>query len=360
MNNKRTDESLLEVKDLKINFKSYEGIAEVINGVSLNVKKGEVISLVGESGCGKSVTVRSMLGLVPTPPAKFVKGDIIFEGKSLLNLSEKEWQKIRGKGISMIFQDPMTALNPVFTIGEHLIDVYMYQGRSNTLFMSRKEKQSLRKKGRERAIELLDKMRIPDSESILERYPVELSGGMRQRILIALALIHTPKLLIADEPGTALDVSVQDQILMELKRLVEIEGISMIFITHNLGVARMISDRVYVMYAGEVIEEAPTTTIFKESFHPYTKGLLSSIPKLNGNMGDGIDGRIPDFIDPPKGCRFYDRCTVRMDKCKTVSPTLKRLYDERSVSCHLFEEEEYSNGKLHSTSRESKEVFLNK
>lgn len=331
------NEALLEVKDLKINFKSYEGTAEVINGINLKVNKGEVISLVGESGCGKSVTVRSMLGLVPTPPAQFVKGDIFFEGKSLLNLSEKEWQRIRGKGISMIFQDPMTSLNPVFTIGQHLIDVYMYQGRSNTLFMARKKKRDLRKKGRDRAIEILNKMRIPDPEGILERYPIELSGGMRQRILIALALIHTPKLLIADEPGTALDVSVQDQILIELKRLVEIEDIAMIFITHNLGVARMISDRIYVMYAGEVVEEAATKNLFSESFHPYTKGLLSSIPKLNGHMGQGIDGRIPDFIDPPVGCRFYDRCPVRLDKCNVDAPTLKRIADDRSVSCHLFE-----------------------
>jgi oligopeptide/dipeptide ABC transporter ATP-binding protein len=354
-----TDEKeiLLDVTDLKINFNSYEGIAEVINGIDLHVKKGEVISLVGESGCGKSVTVRSMLGLVPTPPAEFVNGDITFEGKSLLNLNEKQWQKIRGKGISMIFQDPMTALNPVFTIGEQLIDVYMWQGEKNKFTKSRKEKRELRKKGRARAIEILEKMRIPDPEGILDRYPVQLSGGMRQRILIALALIHTPKLLIADEPGTALDVSVQDQILLELKRLVEIEGISMIFITHNLGVARMISDRIYVMYAGEVIEEAATNTLFKESYHPYTKGLLSSIPKLNGEMGAGIDGRIPDFTNPPAGCRFYDRCTVRLDKCNIVPPKLKRLPDGRSVSCHLFEEGEYDHGKLYSTGREPKEVF---
>ncbi|MEH7248090.1 ABC transporter ATP-binding protein [Neobacillus niacini] len=340
-------EALLEIKDLKINFKSYEGTAKVINGVSLKVNKGEVISLVGESGCGKSVTVRSILGLVPTPPAQFVNGDITFEGQSLLGLNEKDWQKIRGKGISMVFQDPMTALNPVFTIGQQLIDVYMWQGKKNTLFTSMKDKRELRKKGRARAIEILEKMRIPDPEGILERYPVELSGGMRQRIVIALALMHTPKLLIADEPGTALDVSVQDQILIELKRLVEMEGISMIFITHNLGVARMISDRVYVMYAGEVVEEATTQNLFKQSYHPYTNGLLSSIPKLNGQMGDGIDGKIPDFLNPPQGCRFYDRCSERIDHCKQTPPTLQTLSDGRRVSCHLFDEEVQSNGKLY-------------
>lgn len=330
-------EPLLEVKDLKINFKTEDGIAKVINDINLHVNKEEVIAIVGESGCGKSVTVRSMLGLLPTPPAQFIQGDISFEDEGLVGLSEKEWQKIRGKKISMIFQDPMTSLNPVFTIGEQLIDVYMLQGKSRSLSLPSKKKKQLREKGRERSIELLKKMRIPDPESILNRYPVELSGGMRQRILIALALIHTPRLLLADEPGTALDVSVQDQILQELKRLVVEENVSMVFITHNLGVARMISDRIYVMYAGEVIETAPSDNLFIEPKHPYTKGLLSSIPKLNGEMGDGIDGRIPDFVDPPQGCRFYDRCPVRMDKCRTVRPILADEKSEHKVACHLFE-----------------------
>lgn len=329
-------EVLLEVKDLKINFHTYEGTAQVINGVNLKVNKGEVISIVGESGCGKSVTVRSILGLLPSPPAEYVEGEIRFNGQSLLNLKEREWQEVRGRNISMIFQDPMTSLNPVFTIGQQLIDVYMYQGRSQSVFMNRKKKKQLRQEGRKRAIDILEKMRIPDAEGILERYPVELSGGMRQRILIALALMHTPQLLIADEPGTALDVSVQDQILIELKRLVEMEGISMIFITHNLGVARMVSDRIYVMYAGEVIEEARTEQLFTESYHPYAKGLFQSIPKLNGSMGEGIDGRIPNLIDPPVGCRFYERCPKRMDECKHTPPHLYRLEEGRQVSCHLY------------------------
>lgn len=333
-------EPILEVKNLKINFKREDGIAKVINGVNLHVNKEEVVAIVGESGCGKSVTVRSMLGILPTPPAQYVDGDIVFESESLIGLSEKEWQKIRGKKISMIFQDPMTSLNPVFTIGEQMIDVYMLQGKSNSFSFSLKKKKELRKKGRERAIELLKKMRIPDPESILERYPVELSGGMRQRILIALALMHTPQLLLADEPGTALDVSVQDQILQELKRLVAEENVSMIFITHNLGVARMISDRIYVMYAGEVIETASTEEMFSNPKHPYTKGLLSSIPKLNGEMGDGIDGNIPDFVNPPKGCRFYDRCPVRMDKCNTVPPKLIENSNHQ-VACHLFNKEDH-------------------
>ncbi|MFJ7970163.1 ABC transporter ATP-binding protein [Psychrobacillus sp. NPDC096389] len=332
-------EALLEIENLKVNFSSYEGVSQVINGVSIKVNKGEVISLVGESGCGKSVTVRSILGLVPTPPAQYVEGDIKYENKSLLELNQKEWQELRGSGISMIFQDPMTALNPVFTIGEQLMDVYMWKGKSRNLFNGVFVSKSLKQEAYKRAIEVLNKMRIPDPEAIMKRYPVELSGGMRQRIVIALALMHTPKLLIADEPGTALDVSVQDQILLELKRLVKEEGISMIFITHNLGVARIISDRVYVMYAGEVIEQGNSNILFEQSYHPYTKGLLSSIPKLNGEMGDGIDGKIPNFLDPPKGCRFYDRCEVRKPICEYTRPNLIRVEENREVACHLYREE---------------------
>lgn len=331
------NEKLLEVKDLKINFKTEDGLAKVINNINLHVNKGEVISIVGESGSGKSVTVRTMLGLLKSPPAQFENGSIVYNNMNLINIKENEWREVRGSEISMIFQDPMTALNPVFTIGEHLIDVYMLKGKKNLLNFNYRKKKELKEEGKKRAIEILEKMRIPDAESILKRYPVELSGGMRQRILIALALMHTPKLLIADEPGTALDVSVQDQILLELKRLVEIEGISMIFITHNLGVARMISDRIYVMYAGDIIETAKTDELFKEQLHPYTKGLLHSIPKLNGEIGDGIDGKVLNLINPPTGCRFYERCQLRMEQCKTVAPELTEVKDKHQVACHLFE-----------------------
>lgn len=328
-------EKLLEVKDLRINFHTEDGLAQVINNVNMEVKEAEIISVVGESGCGKSVTVRAMLGLIPSPPAEFADGDISFKGQDLMKLTDKEWQSIRGRKISMIFQDPMSSLNPVFTVGEQLTDVYTLQGKSQPFLL--KNRKTLKKEAKKRAIEILEKMRIPDPEGILDRYPVELSGGMRQRILIALALIHTPQLLIADEPGTALDVSVQDQILQELKRLVEVEGISMIFITHNLGVARMISDRIYVMYAGEVIETTKSKQLFSHPLHPYTKGLLSSIPKLDGSMGEGIDGRIPDFINPPTGCRFYSRCESRMDHCKNVSPELKEHRPGHYAACHLYD-----------------------
>lgn len=323
---------LLEIQNMKVNFSTYEGVAKVIDDISIYVNKGEVISLVGESGCGKSVTVRSIMGLLPT--AKYPQGDIKFENNSLLGLSEDEWRKVRGKGISMIFQDPMTSLNPVFKIKDQMMNVYLHQGEKRVKRFVHKE---LKEKAYDRCIELLKKMRIPDPESIMERYPVELSGGMRQRILIALALIHEPKLLIADEPGTALDVSVQDQILQELKRLVREEGISMIFITHNLGVAREISDRIYVMYAGTVVEESNGQKLFKEQLHPYTQGLLNSIPKLDGKMGTGIDGTIPNFIHPPTGCRFYDRCSKRIPKCEQASPPLIEIAEDRKVACYLYE-----------------------
>ncbi len=328
-------ENLLEINNLKLRFPTYEGEAKVIEDISLHVKKGEVISLVGESGCGKSVTVRSIMGLLPK--AKYPSGEILFDNMNLLKLKENEWNQIRGKGISMIFQDPMTSLNPVFKIKEQMMNVYLYQGKKKA---SRFISKNLKQKAYNRSLELLIKMRIPDPESILERYPSELSGGMRQRILIALALIHQPKLLIADEPGTALDVSVQEQILIELKRLVQEEGISMIFITHNLGVAREISDRIYVMYAGTVVEHSPSKKLFEEQLHPYTQGLLHSIPTLDGKMGSGIDGTIPSLINPPKGCRFYDRCTVRQSKCQEQPPVLIEMGDNKKVACILYEDTE--------------------
>lgn len=324
---------LLEIKNLKLRFSTYEGEAKVIEDINIHVNKGEVISLVGESGCGKSVTVRSIMGLLPK--AKYPQGEIIFEGKNLLNLKEEEWRKIRGRGISMIFQDPMTSLNPVFKIKEQMMNVYLYQGKKRASRFVGKE---MKQEAYNRSLELLKKMRIPDPESILERYPSQLSGGMRQRVLIALALIHQPKLLIADEPGTALDVSVQEQILLELKRLVQEEGISMIFITHNLGVAREISNRIYVMYAGTVVEQAPTRKLFEEQFHPYTQGLLSSIPTLDGKMGAGIDGTIPNLIHPPKGCRFYDRCNLRQSACQNHVPELIEIGVDQKVACFLYEE----------------------
>lgn len=275
-----TKENLLEIQDLCISFKSGDETVPTLHHLNLSLKPGELVTIVGESGSGKTITVRSILGLLKTPPTIYTSGKILYRGKDLLKNNKKDWREIRGKEISMVFQDPMTALNPVFTIGEQMMNVYLYQGkkRRNSLF-SRPSK-AMRQAARGRAIELLEKMHLPDPEGILNRYPFELSGGMRQRIVIALALVHTPKLLIADEPGTALDVTVQMSINQELQRLVKEEGISMLYITHNLGVAKEMGERTYVMQYGKVVEEGATQEVFLNPQETYTKELLAALPKL--------------------------------------------------------------------------------
>jgi len=321
-------EPLLEVQDLAIEFHLFEGRARVINGVDLVIGRGESVALVGETGCGKSITARAILGLLP-PNARVTAGRIVFAGRTLLGLREEELRQIRGRRIAMIFQDPSTALNPVFTVGEQLLDVLRY--RDGTAPARR-----LREAARARCLEMLRLVRIPDPEGTLLRYPAELSGGMRQRVLIALALIQEPELVIADEPGTALDVSIQDQILQELRELVRTRGVSMLYITHNLGVARMVSDRIYVMYAGEIVEAAATRDLFARQLHPYSQGLLAAIPRLTGTIGEGIEGRIPDYVAPPPACRFEPRCPFRMPVCREVRPRLVQVAPGRRVACHLY------------------------
>lgn len=331
-------EPLLVVENLHVHFHTYDGIAQVVHGVDLHIDRGEMVAVVGETGCGKSVTSKAVLGLLPGP-ARIVEGDIRFRGQSLLGLSEAQWQQVRGAGICMVFQDPMTALNPVFTIGEQLMDVVLWQGKPRVGLWSyarRRWNRQEREAARAKAVEMLRRVRIPDPERAMDRYPVELSGGMRQRVLIALALINEPELLIADEPGTALDVSIQDQILHLMKELAREQGTAILLITHNLGVARQVCDRIYVMYAGGVAETATTRQVFQHQYHPYTRGLLQSIPKLTGEIGEGIDGRIPDYVNPPKGCRFYDRCPERLDICRHEPPAVAVLDGAHQVACHLY------------------------
>jgi len=343
-----TGDLLLDIEDLHIHFQAYEGIAQVINGVSLRVNKGETVALVGESGCGKSITSRAVLGLLPGP-ARVVRGRIAFRGEDILALSEADLQRrIRGRGVSMVFQDPMTSLNPVFTVGEQLTNVLLWQGRRFSLaahFRTALDRERIRA-ARRRAIEMLDRVRIPAPEKTFDRYPVELSGGMRQRVLIALALISEPQLLIADEPGTALDVSIQDQILELLKDLVATRNISVLYITHDLGVARNIGDRIYVMYAGEVVEEASTEVMFRRQYHPYSRGLLASVPKLTGEMGEGIDGRIPDYYNPPPACRFAARCGQALPACRETRPPMVEVEDGHRVACHLYSDQTAVPGRL--------------
>jgi len=321
---------LLAVEQLAIRFHLYEGRAQVINAVDLTIRRGESVALVGETGCGKSITAKAILGLLPAN-AEIVSGRITFAGRDLLHLPAEELQRIRGRKIAMIFQDPGTALNPVFTVGDQLLDVAAWQGARRAPLLRRRDGAL-----RQRCLEMLRLVRIPDPEGAFRRYPVELSGGMRQRVLIALALLGGPDLLIADELGTALDVSIQDQILEELRDLVHTRGLSVLYITHNLGVARLVSDRIYVMYGGEIAEVAPTGAMFARQLHPYSQGLLAAVPRLTGAIGDGIEGRIPDYINPPPACRFAPRCPFRMEICDRQRPLLAEADPLRWVACHLY------------------------
>lgn len=276
MENKR----LLEIRDLSISFKTDDGVIPTIKNVSMHIDEGEIITVVGESGSGKSVTMRSIMKLIATPPAMYTGGEIIYKGKDLLKASEADIRKLRGSEISMIFQDPMTALNPVFTIGDQMENIYIYQGLKSTHSRLPRSRKVMKKEAKERSIELLAKMSLPNPEGILGMYPFELSGGMKQRVIIAMALIKTPRLLLADEPGTSLDVTVQASINEELKRLVLEEKISMIFITHNLGVAKQLGKRTYVMKLGEVVEEGASDEVFLNPREEYTKSLMDALPRI--------------------------------------------------------------------------------
>jgi len=328
----KSRDPLLSVTNLVIHFHLFEGRARVINGIDLTIGRGESVALVGETGCGKSITARAILGLLPGN-AEVVSGRITFDGRDLLGLTEEDLAQIRGRRIAMIFQDPSMALNPVFTVGEQLADVLRYRDGSRPLWGRARRRD--RAAVRARCLEMLRLVRIPDPDGAMGRYPAELSGGMRQRVLIALALLQRPELVIADEIGTALDVSIQDQILQELQDLVRTQGTSMLYITHNLGVARMVSDRIYVMYAGEIAEVAPTRRLFAEQLHPYAQGLLAAIPRLTGTIGEGMEGRIPDYVAPPPACRFEPRCPFRMAVCREVRPPLVEVEPGRWVACHL-------------------------
>ena len=318
---------LLSVKGLEIEIRTNKGPVFPVREISFSVRKGESVCLVGESGCGKSVTALSLLGLLPSPPFKIRKGEIVFEHTDLIGLTPVQLCSIRGNEMAMIFQEPMTALNPVFTIGDQIAEAI-------TTHLKVPKKQV-----RARVIELLVQVGIPAPEERVTTYPHQLSGGLRQRAMIAMSLACQPKLLIADEPTTALDVTIQAQILELLNRLREQHNLSLLLITHNLGVVAQIAHRVLIMYAGKIVEEALTGDLFDNPFHPYTQGLLDSVPysiPADARRLTSIPGIVPALDSIPSGCAFQDRCPKAVDICRKIEPENLRLRNGRRISCHLF------------------------
>ena len=315
---------LLEVKDLRTQFFTQDGVVNAVNGVSFTLDEGESLGIVGESGCGKSVSSLSIMRLIPNPPGKIVGGQLLFESRDLLKLSDDDMRKVRGKDIAMIFQDPMTSLNPVLTIARQLTEsLELHLGMDG-------------RASRKRAIELLDMVGIPAAKSRIDAYPHQFSGGMRQRVMIAMAISCNPKLLIADEPTTALDVTIQAQILELIKNLRQELGMAVILITHDLGVVAGVCDKINVMYAGFIVESATATDLFKDPRHPYTLGLLRSIPKINETRKEKlipIEGLPPDLIDLPPGCPFAPRCPYKVDKCLETNPKLDLAARGHKVAC---------------------------
>ena len=319
--------SLLEVKDLKTYFYTDAGVGKAVDGVTFSLEKGKVLGIVGESGCGKSVTSLSIMRLVDTTTGKYEGGEILFEGKDILKLSEKEMRKLRGNKISMIFQEPMTSLNPVFTIGYQIMESLMLHKGLD------------KKAAHARAIELLELVGIPEAAKRVDEYPHQLSGGMRQRVMIAMALAGDPELLIADEPTTALDVTIQAQILDLLKSLQKKLNMSIIIITHDLGVIAEMADEVAVMYAGDIVEKAKTKELFADPKHPYTIGLMNSIPDIDDEHDrlNTLEGLVPSLYEMPKGCRFAPRCAYRCAECESNRIHLTDLEDGRQVRCRRYE-----------------------
>ena len=315
---------LLEVIELATHFYTAEGVVKAVDGVSYDLEEGETLGLVGESGCGKSVSALSVMRLIPWPPGKIVGGQVLFDGENLLDLADAGMRRIRGNKIAMVFQEPMTSLNPVLTIGRQLTETLELHLRMD------------KRSARQRAAELIQMVGIPDAERRLSQYPHQFSGGMRQRIMIAMALSCNPKLLIADEPTTALDVTIQAQILELMKTLCRDFGTALIIITHNLGVVARYADRVNVMYAGKIVERGTAREIYGDPRHPYTLGLLHSVPRLDEPRKqklDPIEGQPPDLIELPPGCSFRERCRFAVDRCAVEVPPLMDVSNGHTSAC---------------------------
>ncbi|MCG1022671.1 ABC transporter ATP-binding protein [Sutcliffiella horikoshii] len=318
-------EKVLQVKDLHVSFTTYGGEVKAVRGVSFDLHKGETLAIVGESGCGKSVTSQSIMRLIPEPPGRITQGSVLFKGKDLTKVSEPEMRKIRGADISMIFQDPMTALNPTLTVGDQIMEGII------------QHKKVSKAEAKKQAVDMLNLVGIPSPTERLKQYPHQFSGGMRQRIVIAMALVCQPEVLIADEPTTALDVTIQAQILNLFKDIQKKTGVSIIIITHDLGVVAQVADRVAVMYAGKIVESGNRREIFYRGEHPYTKGLLNSVPRLDLEDEElvPIVGSPPDLFSPPVGCAFAARCEYAMEVCERVYPMKTTLSEEHHVDCWL-------------------------
>ncbi|KAA1276557.1 MAG: ABC transporter ATP-binding protein [SAR202 cluster bacterium] len=320
---------LLEVKNLRTHFYTFEGVVKAVDGVSYDLEEGETLGLVGESGCGKSVSAMSLMRLIPDPPGKIVDGEILFEGQDVLQLSMDEMRHIRGAKMSMVFQEPMTSLNPVLNLEKQLGEtLQLHKG------MTKQE-------ARQESVELLARVGIPDPERRVRQYPHQFSGGMRQRVMIAMALSCNPRVIIADEPTTALDVTIQAQILELMKGLTQEFGVAMIVITHNLGVVARYADRMNIMYAGKIIERGESAEIYSNPRHPYTVGLLKSVPRLDlprRTRLDPIEGQPPDLIAVPKGCAFRERCKWAVDKCATEEPGLESVAEGHYSACWRSED----------------------
>lgn len=318
--------NILSVQDLKVSYKVYGGKSKVVNGIHLDVPEGGRVGLVGESGCGKTTSLKAVLGILPSAGV-LEDGRVMFDGKDVREMSRNELDLFHRRGAGMIFQDPSAALNPVFTIEKQLVTGLRYSFEHN---VDRKEVY-------EKVIQALNDVSLPDPERIMKSYPFQLSGGMRQRVCIAASLAADKKLLLADEPGTALDVTIQDQILRLINSLVEKKGLSLVMVSHSIGVIREVTDYVYIMYAGTIVEEGRTKVVFHNPKHPYTKALMECVPKLTGNgISRGIEGRIPDYLNPPKGCRFSPRCVHATEECRNSVPAMEEAEDGHKTACFMY------------------------
>jgi len=320
--------TLLEVRDLHVEFSTRDGVARAVNGVTYGVEAGETLAVLGESGSGKSVTAQAVMGILDSPPGRITGGEILFEGRDLLRLPEEERRRLRGARMAMIFQDALSALNPVLSVGYQLAEMFRVHQKAS------------RREAAEKAVELMDRVRIPSARARAGDYPHQFSGGMRQRIMIAMALALEPRLIIADEPTTALDVTVQAQVMELLADLQREYQMGLILITHDLGVVADVADRIAVMYAGHIVESAPVRELYGEPGHPYTKGLLDSVPRLDqkGRELDAIKGLPPNLLRVPPGCAFHPRCPMARGVCRRDAPPLQQIGAERSSACHFWKE----------------------